>query len=115
MTGFSQTVSGDLVDEAVRRLVHEANLEQVILFGSRARGDESAGSDVDLLIVASEKTIRQHGRRRLLARFWTAMGHLPASFDFLLFSPEEITHWRDSVNHVIGRAMREGKVLYERT
>jgi hypothetical protein len=72
-------------------------------------------SDMDLLVVASEETIRQYGRRRLLARLWSSMGRLPASFDFLLFSPEEMTHWRDSVNHVICRALREGKVLYERT
>lgn len=103
-----------LVNEAVARLVREVDLEKVILFGSRARGDERADSDVDLLVVASEEVIRQHGRRRLLARFWSAMGHLPVSFDFLLFSPDEITQWQDSINHVISRAMREGRVVYER-
>lgn len=114
MVGFLQTAAEELVAEAVRRLVQEANPERIILFGSRARGDERSDSDVDLLVVASEETIRQHGRRRLLARYWAAMGRLPASFDFLLFSPEEIVHWRDSVNHVICRALREGKVVYER-
>ncbi len=114
MTVFSSTDSEELIAEAVRRLVQEARLEQVILFGSRARGDGRADSDVDLLVVASEEVIRQHGRRRLLARFWSAMGHLPVSFDFLLFSPEEMIQWRNSINHVIFRAMREGKVVYER-
>ncbi len=103
-----------LVSEAVARIVREIDLEKVILFGSRARGDERDDSDVDLLVVASEELIRQHGRRRLLARFWSAMGHLPASFDFLLFFPDEIVQWQDSVNHVISRAMREGRVVYER-
>ncbi|MBF0460685.1 MAG: nucleotidyltransferase domain-containing protein [Magnetococcales bacterium] len=114
MTVLTQADAETLVTEAVRRLVQEANLEQIILFGSRARGDGNADSDVDLLVVASEAVIRQHGRRRLLARFWSAMGHLPASFDFLLFSPEEVTHWRESVNHVVCCALREGKVVYER-
>ena len=107
--------SEELVAEAVRRVVHAANPERIILFGSRARGNGSVDSDVDLLVVASEETIRRYGRRRLLARFWSAMGRLPVSFDFLLFSPEEIAHWRDSVNHVISHALREGKVMYERT
>ncbi|MBF0160126.1 MAG: nucleotidyltransferase domain-containing protein [Magnetococcales bacterium] len=115
MIGLPQTASMKLVDEAVRRLVREADPERVILFGSRARGDERSDSDVDLLVVISEETIRRHGRRRLLARFWTAMGRLPVSFDFLLFSSEEIVLWQDSVNHVICRALREGKVLYART
>ncbi|MBF0440217.1 MAG: nucleotidyltransferase domain-containing protein [Magnetococcales bacterium] len=107
--------SEELLTEAVVRIVHEVNPERVILFGSRARGDERTDSDVDLLVVASENTIRQHGRRRLLAKFWTVMGRLPLSFDFLLFSPEEVTHWQKSVNHVVCRAMREGWVIYERT
>lgn len=114
MIGLPQRASEELVAEAVRRLVQEADPDRVILFGSRARGDEHADSDVDLLVVASEETIRRHGRRRLLACFWSAMGRLPASFDFLLFSPGEIARWQDSVNHVICRALREGKVLYER-
>lgn len=107
--------SEELLSEVVTRIIHEANLERIILFGSRARGDAGMDSDVDLLVVASEATIRQHGRMRLLARFWSTMGRLPASFDFLLFTPEEVAHWRDSLNHVIGRALREGRVLYERT
>lgn len=107
--------SENLLTEAVARIVHEANPEQVILFGSRARGDERTDSDIDLLIVASEEIIRQHGRRRLLARFWSAMGRLPVSFDFLLFSPEEVIRWQNSINHVVYRAMREGRVVYERT
>ncbi len=43
------------------------------------------------------------------------MGRLPASFDFLLFSPEEVARWRNSMNHVVFHALQEGKVLYERT
>ena len=114
-TQLARIASGELLTEAVARIIHEVHPENVIIFGSRARGDERADSDVDLLVVASEETIRRHGRRRLLARFWSAMGRLPASFDFLLFSPEEIARWRDSMNHVVCHALREGKVLYERT
>lgn len=114
-TNIARISSEELLAEAVSRIIHEIHPERVILFGSRARGDERADSDVDLLVVASEETIRQYGRRRLLARFWSAMGRLPASFDFLLFSPGEIARWRDSVNHVVCHALREGKVLYERT
>lgn len=103
-----------LLIEVVARIVREANPEKVILFGSRARGENRTDSDMDLLVVVSEETLRQNGRRRLLARFWSAMGHLPFSFDFLLFSPEEVNRWQSSVNHVICQAIRDGKVLYER-
>lgn len=35
--------------------------------------------------------------------------------DVLMFSTEEVAKWRYSRNHVIPRAIAEGKVLYERS
>jgi predicted nucleotidyltransferase len=42
-------------------------LTAVVLFGSVARGDAVAGSDVDLLIVARDLPVGQFARKRLLA------------------------------------------------
>jgi uncharacterized protein len=42
-------------------------LVAVVLFGSVARGDAGAGSDVDLLIVARDLPAGQFARKRLLA------------------------------------------------
>ncbi len=42
-------VTGTLIDLMVRAVVAEIDPEQVILFGSRGRGDEHQDSDVDLL------------------------------------------------------------------
>ena len=40
-----------LLDRMVQAIVDEVAPEQVILFGSRARGETTAGSDVDLVVV----------------------------------------------------------------
>jgi len=40
-------VTDDLLDHMVRAIVDEVDPEQVILFGSRARGDARDDSDVD--------------------------------------------------------------------
>ena len=42
-------------------------LVSVVLFGSVARGDASATSDIDLLIIATELPAGQFARKRLLA------------------------------------------------
>ncbi|MFZ4703922.1 MAG: nucleotidyltransferase domain-containing protein [Candidatus Methylumidiphilus sp.] len=45
-------------------IVREADPEQIILFGSRARGDARPDSDVDLLIIESEPFSVQRSRCR---------------------------------------------------
>lgn len=42
--------------DAARRAVEEDGARAVVLFGSRARGDERPDSDVDLLVVGDEET-----------------------------------------------------------
>ncbi len=41
------------IEAAVRMLKREFPVTKVILFGSKARGDHDAHSDIDLLVVAS--------------------------------------------------------------
>ncbi len=47
-------VDDSLLREATRRLVDEFHPEQIYLFGSRAWGDPTEDSDVDLMVIVSE-------------------------------------------------------------
>ena len=47
-------------------------------------------------------------------RLWRASAAFEAPTDLLVYSSDEVAYWRDSRNHVLARALREGKVLYER-
>ncbi len=44
----------DAIEAAIRMLKSEFSIVKVILFGSKARGDHDAHSDIDLLVVASK-------------------------------------------------------------
>ncbi len=44
-------ITPQLIDKMVRRLVRRFRPEQIILFGSHARGTAGLDSDVDLLVV----------------------------------------------------------------
>ena len=35
--------------------------------------------------------------------------------DIVVYSRDELEHWRGSINHLLARTFREGKVLYERS
>ena len=117
MRGLAHMQSKDarLIREMVDTIVREADPDTVILFGSRARGDARADSDVDLLIVEREPFGPHHSRRHETARLYLALRKLPLSKDLLLYSRDEFERLKDSPHHIIGRANREGRVLHART
>ncbi len=107
------------VDEALLQrmtaaIVDEADPERVILFGSRARGDAGPDSDVDLIVIEAEPFGPGRDRRAEAVRLWRALSGFRVPKDILVYSRDEEDYWRDSLNHVLARALREGTVLYER-
>ena len=107
-------ITDNLIDEMVQAFVDEVDPEQVILFGSRGRGDERQDSDVDLLVVEAEPFGPKRSRHKEMVRLYQAVASFPVAADVLVYSREDVDYWRDSINHVLARALREGKVLYER-
>jgi|YNPNPStandDraft_1061719.scaffolds.fasta_scaffold25056_2 predicted nucleotidyltransferase len=92
----------------------EPEVERILLFGSRARGDAGPHSDLDLLIV-------RRTEERFLARIGAAYQcladaavHLGVDVDVLVYTPEEYQRMLDEGNPLVTRAHREGKVLYEK-
>ncbi|MDE2978711.1 MAG: nucleotidyltransferase domain-containing protein [Acidobacteriota bacterium] len=98
----------------VRAIVAEVDPEKVILFGSRGRGDAGADSDVDLLVIEAEPFGPERSKHREMLRLGRAVRDFRVPTDILVFSNEEVEYWHDSLNHVLARALREGRVLYER-
>ena len=107
-------VTDALLDRMIRTIVDEVDPEQVILFGSRARGDARPDSDVDLLVVESEPFGAGRSRHAETVRLNRALVATPVARDILVYSRDDIEQWRGSLNHVAARALREGRVLYTR-
>ncbi len=96
-------------------IAEEVDPVRIILFGSRARDDHKHSSDIDLLIVQDRPFKKGFGRRRQMARIWKRLSRYPVSLDLLVFTPEEIECCRNRRSHVVSRALREGRILYERS
>ena len=91
-----------------RKLVERFNPERVILFGSHARGQATADSDVDLLVVMplSGTRARTQAELRLVLR------EFPVAVDILVSTPQEFA-WRPQVCGTIEHpAALEGRVLH---
>src|SRR6266478_1362292 len=102
-----------LLDQMVEALKSAGQPERIILFGSRARGDARPDSDFDLLIVQAAQP--GNSRWQELRRLRQALRRFPIAKDLLLFRPAELEYWRESLNHIVGRSLREGRLLYERS
>ena len=107
-------VTDALLDQMVQAIVDEVDPEQVILFGSRARGEEREDSDVDLVVVEAEPFGKTRSRRLEAVRLWRTLSRFVVPKDILVYSRDEAERWRGSIDHVLARALREGWVLYER-
>jgi predicted nucleotidyltransferase len=99
------------IEMMVQRLVERFGPDQVILFGSHARGAASPDSDVDLLVImpfTGSKRAKQLEMR-------LALHDITLPKDIILASPDEVTRRRNIVGTIIRPALREGKVLYARS
>ncbi len=106
-------VSEQLIEEMVRTIVEEIGPRRIYLFGSFARGDQALGSDVDLLIVEDQEFGPDRKRWSELQRIRKALRPFRIPKDILVYSQDEFAAWQNSVNHIVARAVREGKLLYE--
>ncbi|MEW6778190.1 MAG: nucleotidyltransferase domain-containing protein [Bdellovibrionota bacterium] len=104
----------ETISRLVRAIVEEVRPEKIVLFGSRARGTQTPTSDVDLLVIESEPFGPGRSKFEELGRLYERLGGFGIAKDILLYSRDEVEKWRSSINHVVARALREGKVLYAR-
>jgi uncharacterized protein len=93
-----------------RRIVARFDPLQVILFGSRARGDAHEDSDVDLLVVFPHV----ENSRTMAVAIPDELADLPAFKDVVVTTPTEIAACGKLIGTVLEPALREGLVLYER-
>lgn len=103
-----------LLQTMVKEIVSEVDPETIVLFGSRARGEARADSDVDLLVIEKSPFTAERSRYHTAGRLYRRLAGLGVAKDLLLYSREEVDRLADSLNHIVGRALREGRVLYER-
>lgn len=104
----------DRLRRMVDTIVDEVAPHQIVLFGSQARGDATDTSDVDLLIVVEEPFEEGRERLEMMTRLWRALSDVRGPKDLLVYSRQGVEKWKDTSNHVVARALREGEVLYER-
>jgi hypothetical protein len=103
-----------LIEEMTAIIVCEVDPKQVILFASQAKRTARLNSDLDFLIVQDHPFSPGQTRRQQMGKIWRLLARFPVSQDILIYTPDEVEEWKQSKNHVIARAFREGRLVYER-
>ncbi len=93
------------------RLVKRFHPRRIILFGSHARGEARWDSDVDLLVVLDSC----EDKRQTTVSMFRALTTMPSAKDIVVTTPDEIARRGDLVGTVLWWALREGKLIYERS
>ncbi|MCL5271299.1 MAG: nucleotidyltransferase domain-containing protein, partial [bacterium] len=77
-----------------------------------APGEARLGSDVVLLVIEAAPFGPGNDRRHEMVRLWRALSGFTIGKDILVYSRDEVERWRGARNHIVARALREGKLLY---
>jgi len=91
-----------------RRIARRFTPDQIILFGSHARGNAGPDSDIDLLVVMPVKG----SKRQKQVEVRQAVGDQALAVEIVVSRPEEFAWRKNYIGTIEHPASREGKVLY---
>jgi predicted nucleotidyltransferase len=94
--------------ELVDRIVDAVNPEKIILFGSAARGDMTAQSDYDFLIVMPDGI----HKRQTAQYLYKVLAETGSSVDILVTEKSDLEKYKTNIGLIYKTALEEGKILY---
>jgi uncharacterized protein len=98
------------IKKMVHRLVDCFDPDQIILFGSHARGTSGPDSDVDLLVIMPV----DGSMRSLRIEMRVALHGINRPNDIILATPDQVSRRKNIIGTILYPALKEGQVLYAR-
>jgi uncharacterized protein len=83
---------------------------RILLFGSRARKDNTNDSDYDFLVITQE-TLDIRKKRTLSSMMRKELARLKIPADILIQSEDEINLKKEVTGHILKQVLREGVAL----
>ncbi|MEM5821206.1 MAG: nucleotidyltransferase domain-containing protein [Candidatus Aenigmatarchaeota archaeon] len=106
------------IKEIIVQTAKEMNIEidRIILFGSRARGDYREDSDYDLLIVTKEKLDRKTKYKFIenSLKKWNELRlaqNIQYDLHLIMCSKQYFEKYKDYIGDVVGFANKEGIII----
>lgn len=99
------------VDLAVKTAVELARPSRVFIFGSWARGEATADSDLDLAVLVPDE--RSGEIPELRSQINRQLAQMRMSVDLIVVTEEYFAKFRSSINSIYYKIANQGKLIYE--
>jgi len=107
----TKQITPELITYVVDKIVRGVAPQRIILFGSRARGEETRESDLDLFVIQDGQASNRQVRREIERLLWGRR----FGVDLIVRKPEEVERNVADGNPFYTRhLLQEGRVIYER-
>ena len=103
-------ITPEKVQKVIQKIVEVSQPRKLILFGSYIRGDTNSNSDLDILVVASDKI---DSPRKESVRIRRALKGIVMSMDILVVPESRLKELASTPGLIYREAIKNGKVVYE--
>ena len=99
-----------IIDKIVSLIVSLASPEQIVLFGSYARGDNTDKSDIDLLIIKKGLKNEREINNILYRAFYENKIHIP--IDLISVDYNKYNNLNNEIGYIYKTIKEQGKIIY---
>ena len=103
-------ITQEIIRDVARTIVEHVQPEKVVLFGSCARGNLTADSDLDLLVI-KESELRRDRRAQEIYRLFSRR-QFP--LDIVVYTPDEVAECLKTDGSFVKDILEHGRILYDR-
>jgi predicted nucleotidyltransferase len=100
--------NSQIIADLVQRIVEVANPLRIILFGSAARGEMGADSDLDVLVIMPDGTHRRQTAQEIYRHMWG----FGVAKDIMVVTESDLQMYGDNPYMILKNALEEGRELY---
>jgi len=98
------------IDRIKEIIINEYHPEKIILFGSYARGDHTADSDIDILVLSDREKNIPRTRRGLSVL--KKLGVIHHALDIMFCTNEEFRKFQSVPQSINATILREGVIIH---
>jgi len=98
-----------LEDDIIRNISTFFSPQKIYFFGSYIYGNPNKDSDLDIMVIMNS----DKPKHKRATDIRLMLNDIKIPIDILVFTPEEVSYWNGTKNHIITEIINKGKLVYE--